>query len=195
MSYQSEREPGSTIFLGMQKASRIAPPQRLAFARDHSASLAVVSIPPKPIWMAIIVSLVVVIVVVVVVVAPAKPPNDRPSVRYVTVDAHVAAAHTGGHVLSVSIELETTSRMPHVAPHVGVAARCGSAVDQRQAFFMDLSRAMPGDRKVDTVELFGVDSFDTPPERCELTLSLTEGATPPRRYCFQAGRTTPGACL
>lgn len=165
--------------------SRIAAPQRFAFAREHSASLAVMSIPPKPIWIAIIASLVVVAVVVVVIVAPAKPPDDRPSVRYVTVDAHVAAAHAGGHELSVSIELETTSRMPHVAPHIKAAARCGSAVDEGQAFFMDLSRAMPGDRKVDTVELFRVDSFDTPPDRCELTLSLTDGATLPQRYCFQ----------
>ena len=164
-------------------------------AGAFGASLAVVSIPPKLIWMAIIASLVVVVVVVVVVVAPAKSPDDRPSVRYVTVDAHVAAAHAGSHELVVSIELETTSRMPHVAPHVSVAARCGSAVDQGQAFFMDLSRAMPGDRKVDTVELFRVTSFDTPPDRCELTLSLTKGTTPPQRYCFQAGRTTPGACL
>ena len=153
------------------------------------------SLPPRPVWMAIIASLTVVIVVVVVVVAPSRLPDDRPSVRYVAVDAHVLAAHVSGHALAVSIELETTSRMPHVAPHIKIAARCGSAVDEGQAFFMDLSKAMPGDRKVDTVELFGVTSFDTPPDRCELTLSLTKGATPPQRYCFQAGRTTPGACL
>jgi hypothetical protein len=84
--------------------------------------------------------------------------------------------------------------MPHVAPHVTVAARCGSAVDEGKAFFMDLSRAMPGDRKIDTVRLFGVQSFNTPPARCELTLSLSEGVTPPARYCFQGGRTAPGAC-
>jgi hypothetical protein len=59
---------------------------------------------------------------------------------------------------------------------------------------MDLSNAMPGDRKVDAVQLFRVRSFDTPPDRCELTLSLSEGATPPQRYCFQGNRTTPGAC-
>lgn len=136
-----------------------------------------------------------VVVVAVVIVAPASSQDARPSVRYVTVDAHVAAAHTRGHELVVSIELETTSHMPHVAPHVEVAARCGTAVGKEKAFFMKLSRALPGDRKVDTVELFDVTTFDTPPERCELTLSLSEGATPPQRYCFQAGVTTPGACL
>jgi hypothetical protein len=153
----------------------------------------------KAVWIAIITgvsaAIVVMSVVVVVVVAPAKAPDDRPSVRYVSVDAHAAAAHVSGHELVVSIELETTSRMPHVAPHVIVAARCGAAVDQAQAFFMNLSRALPGDRKIDTVELFGVSSFATPPERCELTLSLSEGATPPQRFCFQGGKTTPGACL
>lgn len=157
------------------------------------------SIPRRSGWVAIItimaVAFAVVIVVVVVVVAPSRLPDERPSVRYVSVDAHAAKAHVSGHELVVSIELETTSPMPHVAPHIKVAARCGSAVDQEQAFFMGLSRAMPGDRKVDTVELFGVDTFDTPPDRCELTLSLSEGATPPQRYCFQEGRTTPGACL
>ena len=157
------------------------------------------SIPRKSVWIAIITSITVafavVIVVVVVVVAPSRLPDDRPSVRYIAVDAHVTDAHVRGHELAVTIELETTSRMPHVAPHLKVAARCGSAVDQDQAFFMDLSRALPGDRKVDTVGLFGVNSFATPPDRCELTLSLTEGATPPQRYCFQGGRTTPGACL
>lgn len=140
------------------------------------------------------VAVVAVVVVVVVVVLPPEPAEARPSVRYITVDAHTAAAHTGGHGLTVSIELETTSRMPHVAPHVLVAARCGSATDEGNAFFMHLSNAMPGDRKVDTVRLFGVRSFATPPDRCDLTLSLTEGATPPQRYCFQGGRTTPGAC-
>lgn len=156
------------------------------------------SIPRKSVSIAILTSLsvavAIVVVIVVVVVAPAKLPKDRPSVRYVAVDAHVVAAHVGGHELAVSIELETTSHMPHVAPYVGVAARCGSVIDEGKAFFMGLSRAMPGDRKVDTVALFGVQSFDIPPERCELTLSLSEGATPPQRYCFQGGRTTPGAC-
>jgi hypothetical protein len=143
----------------------------------------------------IAVVLVVIIIVAAVIVAPAKPLDERPSVRYTAVDAHVTAAHTGGHELVVTIELETTSRMPHVAPYVAVAARCGAAVDQGKAFFMDLSNALPGDHKIDTVELFGVDAFATPPDRCELTLSLSEGATPPQRYCFQAGHTTSGACL
>lgn len=143
---------------------------------------------------AAIVGLCVAVVVVVVVVLPLEPVEDRPSVRYIAVDAHAAPAHVSGHELAVSIELETTSRMPHVAPHVKVAARCGSAIDEGKAFFMDLSNARPGDRKVDTVRLFGVRSFDTPPDRCELTLSLSESASPPQRYCFQRGRTTSGPC-
>jgi hypothetical protein len=158
-----------------------------------------VSPPSKSVWIAIIASMTaafaVVLVIVVVVIPSTRFPDDRPSVRYLAVDTRVADAHTGGHELAVTIELETTSRMPHVAPHIKVAARCGSAVDQGKAFFMDLSRAMPGDRKIDTVELFRVHAFDTPPAQCELTLSLTEGATPPQRYCFQGGHTTPGACL
>ncbi len=156
------------------------------------------STPSRAVWIAIIVSMTVafsVVIVVVVIASPARLPDDRPSVRYTAIEAHLTKAHTGGHALAVTIELETTSRMPHVAPHIKVAARCGSAVDEGQAFFMDLSRAMPGDLKIDTVELFGVQSFDTPPAQCELTLSLTEGATPPQRYCFQGGYTTPGACL
>lgn len=134
------------------------------------------------------------VVVVVVVVLPPEPAEARPSVRYIAVDAHAAPAHAGGHELAVSIELETTSPMPHVAPHVLVAARCGPATDEGKAFFMGLSKAMPGDRKVDTARLFRVRSFDTPPDRCDLTLSLSEGATQPQQYCFQGGRTTPGAC-
>lgn len=140
------------------------------------------------------VSVALVIVVVVVVVVRPEPAEERPSVRYITVDASAVTAHVGGHELAVSIELETTSRMPHVAPHVRVSARCGPALDEDKAFFMDLSNARPGDRKVDTVRLFGIHPFDTPPDRCELTLALTEGASPPERYCFQGGRTTPGAC-
>ncbi len=107
-------------------------------------------------------SFAVVLVIVVVVIPSARLPDDRPSVRYTAVEAHLTKAHTGGQALAVTIELETTSRMPHVAPHIEVAARCGSAVDEGKAFFMDLSKAMPGDLKIDTVELFGVRSFDTP---------------------------------
>jgi hypothetical protein len=99
-----------------------------------------------------------------------------------------------GTSLSVEIELEATSAMPHVAPHVIVAARCGNETDDERAFFMMLSRARRGDRKVDTVELFRVGAFETPPERCDLTLTLSEGATQPQRYCYEHGATRAGRC-
>lgn len=137
---------------------------------------------------------VVVIVVVVVVRARPAPAGDRPSVRYLAVTAATAPAHAGGYEVTVSIELEVTSRMPHVAPHVNVHARCGPSVDEDRAFFMDLSNAVPGDHKVDSARLFSARSFEAPPPRCELTLSLSEGATPPQKYCLQDGRTTAGPC-
>lgn len=84
--------------------------------------------------------------------------------------------------------------MPHVAPHVNVAARCDGQHDQGKAFFMDLSKGRPGDKKVDTIELFGVTSFETAPAQCELTLTLSEGATPPARYCWANGTMRPGKC-
>ena len=136
----------------------------------------------------------VVLVIVVVIVIRLDPPADRPSVRYLSVDAQPAPAHVRGHELAVSIELEVTSRMPHVAPHVVVAARCGTSTDDTKAFFMDLSNAEPGDRKVATVRLFEVRTLGAPPDRCELVLSLSEGATPPQRFCHQGGRTAPGPC-
>jgi hypothetical protein len=134
------------------------------------------------------------VVVIVVVVVPSDPADVRPSVRYLDVDARVAPAFVRGQKLSVEIELETTSPMPNVAPHIVVAARCGNVHDEQDAFFMDLSNAAPGDRKLDTVDLFEADSFDAAPDECEITLSMSEGATQPQRYCYRGGKTTPGAC-
>ena len=120
--------------------------------------------------------------------------SDRPTVNYISVEARPSKAHVRGTSLSVEIEVEATSSMSNVAPHVIVAARCGSQTDQAQAFFMTLSRAQPGDRKVDTVELFGIGAFETAPERCELTLTLSKGATQPQRYCYEQGATHAGRC-
>jgi len=120
--------------------------------------------------------------------------TERPTVTYVSVDARPSKAHVGGTSLTVEIEVEATSAMPHVAPHVIVAARCADQSDDEKAFFMTLSDARAGDRKVDSVELFGVGAFDEAPERCELTLTLSEGATQPQRYCYERGTTRAGRC-
>lgn len=120
--------------------------------------------------------------------------TDRPTVKYLSVEARPSQAHVRGTSLSVEIEVEATSAMPHVAPHVIVAARCGNETDDEQAFFMTLSHTRPGDHKVDTVELFAVGAFEAPPERCELTLTLSSGATQPQRYCYENGATRAGRC-
>ncbi len=133
------------------------------------------------------VGLFVTVVVVVVVVVRAEPAEERPSVRYLAVDAHPGAAHTGGHDLAVTIELETTSRMPHVAPHIKIVARCGDATDKGQAFLHGSVQRQARRSQGGHVRLFEIRSFAAPPASCELTLSLSEGATPPQRYCFQGG--------
>jgi len=84
--------------------------------------------------------------------------------------------------------------MPNVAPSVKVLADCGGKTDDDDAFFNDLSNARPGERKVDESKLFGMEGLAGPPERCEITLSLERGATPPQRFCYRSGETTPGAC-
>lgn len=120
--------------------------------------------------------------------------TERPTVSYVSVEARPSKAHVRGTSLTVELEIEATSAMPHVAPHVVVAGRCGDKSDQAKAFFMTLSNARVGDRKVDTVELFGVGAFDEAPTRCEITLTLSEGATQPARYCYENGTTRLGRC-
>jgi hypothetical protein len=122
-------------------------------------------------------------------------PANRPSVTYHSVEARPAQSPVFGTSLDVEIELEVTSHMPHVAPHVIVAAHCDSAAtDDGWAFFQTLGNAQPGDRKVDTVELFRVPSLDAAPTHCDLTLSLSEGVTQPQRYCFEHGATHAGRC-
>ncbi len=120
--------------------------------------------------------------------------EERPAVAFVSVEARPTRSHVFGTSLTVEIELETKSAMPHVAPHVIVAARCADASDDAWAFFQSLSNAQAGDRKVDSVELFRASTFDGDPGRCELTLSLSEGATPPQRYCYDHGTTRAGRC-
>jgi len=119
--------------------------------------------------------------------------RERPAVRYLSVTTR-AAPTAFGYELSVTTELEVIGRMPHVAPHVKVDAACGNQTDTENAFFMDLSDAQVGDRKVSTAKLFGMRELPDAPGQCEFTLSLTEGATGPERFCYQNGATTPGKC-
>jgi hypothetical protein len=119
----------------------------------------------------------------------------RPDVTYVSVEARPQRAHVRGTSLAVEIELEAKTVMPHVAPHVIVAANCdGQSSGEEWAFFSTLSRAQPGDRKIDTVEMFKVGALDEAPQRCELTLTLSRGATQPARYCYERGATRAGKC-
>ncbi len=120
--------------------------------------------------------------------------TERPTVNYLSVDARPSKAHVGGTSLTVEIEVEATSAMPHVAPHVIVGARCADESDDRKAFFMTLSNAHAGDRKIDSVELFELGEFEVAPERCDITLTLSEGATQPQRYCYERGTTRAGRC-
>jgi len=115
-------------------------------------------------------------------------------VTYTSVEVRPQQAHVRGTSVAVEIELDVTSRMPHVPPHVTVTAQCDGQHDNGDAFWMNLSRAQPGDHKVDTIELFGVRSLDEAPARCDLTLSLSKGATQPARYCYEHGATRAGRC-
>lgn len=135
----------------------------------------------------VVISITVVVVVVVKVASPSSP-----SVKYTRVEAMPSRAHMG-HELVVHVELETTSSMPHVAPHVEVAARCSDQADKRDGFFMSLSNAEKGATFTDDVHLFFVPNLREAPSRCELTLTLTEGGGV-ERYCYDSGTTRPGAC-
>jgi hypothetical protein len=59
---------------------------------------------------------------------------------------------------------------------------------------MSLNGAKRGEHKVETVRLFRTESLDGEPARCQLTLAMTGGPTLPQRYCFEGGKTIPGAC-
>ncbi len=119
--------------------------------------------------------------------------DGRPAVRYLAVDMQPATTPFGP-ALAVDIELEARASMRLAAPHVNVFVRCDGRSDDDTAFFSDLSHAEPGDRKVDVVTLFDHGELAGPPRQCQLTLSLSEGSTAPRRYCFEKGRTRAGAC-
>ena len=85
------------------------------------------------------------------------------------------------------------SDMELIAPVVKVNALCGSQTDTTDAFRRDLSKAQAGDRRADTIKLFSTRLTESA-ELCDLTLSLTEGSTPPARYCLRKGITRPGRC-
>ncbi|MBA3397537.1 MAG: hypothetical protein H0T89_33245 [Deltaproteobacteria bacterium] len=121
-------------------------------------------------------------------------PSGPATVEYVAVAARTTRASAGGISLTVDVELEAKSALPPGAPHVIVHARCEDATDDALGSFQLLANAQPGDRKVDSIELFSVRPFAQEPTTCELTLTMSEGATAPQRYCFQLGQTTAGPC-
>lgn len=124
---------------------------------------------------------------------PQESGGARPAVRYLSVSAQPGADSFGNYLI-VSLEIEVLSDMENVAPFVKVNALCGSQTDTTEAFLRDLSQARAGDRRADTIKLFS-SRLTEPAVRCDLTLSLTEGSTPPARYCLQKGITRPGRCL
>jgi hypothetical protein len=96
-----------------------------------------------------------------------------------------------GNNLKVKIELEVLSAMPAKGPQIEVSATCGSESDSQSAFLNGLNSAKPNQRKVDTITLL---NMNEPATKCELTLSLSNGATPPAHYCFLGNKTTVGRC-
>ena len=126
------------------------------------------------------------------VVRSDEPSGERPAVRYLSVSARPGIDAFGNHLI-VSIELETLTDMPLIAPRLKVNALCGAQTETQEAFSHDLSEARRADRKVDTIKLFR-SGLTAPIDRCELTLSLTQGATPPQWFCLQQGTTRPGRC-
>lgn len=137
-----------------------------------------------------VISVFVTIVVVVVVPIARK---GTPSVKYTSVEAVPGPTQMGGHELVVHIELEATSDMPHVGPHVEVSARCGPHSDKRDGFFMTLGNLKKGAAARDDVHLFFVPNLQQKPQKCEIALSLTGGGVI-EKYCYDAGKTTHGAC-
>lgn len=127
-------------------------------------------------------------------IGPAQPgrQDGRPAVRYLSVSAR-PGVDTFGNYLIVSMEIEVLSDMKSIAPTVKVNALCGSQTDTTEAFRRDLSDARAGDRRADTISLFS-NRLTEPAALCDLTISLTEGSTPPVRYCLRNGVTRPGRC-
>jgi hypothetical protein len=123
---------------------------------------------------------------------PDERSTGRAEVRYLSVRARPGSDDFGNHLI-VSMDLEVLTDMALVAPHVKVDALCGGQTDSTNAFFMGLSKARSTDRKADTITLFK-SGLPAPPDRCELTLSLSEGSTGPEHFCLLQGATVPGRC-
>lgn len=133
-----------------------------------------------------------VIVVSLTIVVFVVPRFITPAVTYKSVTARPEKTPFGT-ALTVEIDLETKTSMPHVAPHVDVSARCEGHSDSAQAFFMSLSNLGSGARVIDTAELFEMGELKAPPKSCEITLQLTGGGKP-EKFCYRDDKTVPGAC-
>lgn len=99
-----------------------------------------------------------------------------------------------GYHIAVSIELTVDGDMPHIGGEPTVEAFCDAKTDKGEAFRMKLTDAQKGDRRSDTIELFNGQDFDAAPARCDLILSVSKGSTPIQKYCYENGKTSPGAC-
>lgn len=119
--------------------------------------------------------------------------SPRPAVHYDKVTVR-PGEDAFGHHIAVSIELTVESGMPHVGGHTEVEAACDNQTDKADAFFMKMTDARKGDQRTDTIKLFDAGGLKAAPTRCELILSLDRGATPPQKFCYENGATTPGAC-
>lgn len=133
----------------------------------------------------VVVSLSIIVFVVV-------PRFRTPAVTYKAVTARPEQTPFGT-AISVEIELETKTSMPHVAPYVDVSARCDGHSDSEKAFFMSLSNLDAGARVIDTAALFEMGELKQPPATCEFALQLT-GSGAPEKYCYRDGKTIAGAC-
>lgn len=148
-----------------------------------------------PLLLLAVVAVVVVVPIVVtvsVVVFVVVPRFRTPAVTYRTVVARPEQTPFGT-AISVEIELETATSMPHVAPHVDVSARCDGHSDAGTAFFMSLSKLEPGARVIDTAALFRMGELKQPPAKCEIALQLT-GSGKPEKFCYRDEKTVAGAC-
>jgi len=115
-------------------------------------------------------------------------------VDFVSVEVESQPGHVSGYEVVVRVELETRSSMSHVAPHVKLLARCDGKSDDGQLFWMSLSDAQPGERKVDQTKLFSMGSLTEPARQCELTLALEPGPDGPAYFCYAGGKTAAGRC-
>ncbi len=148
-----------------------------------------------PIFILVVILIVaapVVVVSLTIVLFVVVPQVRAPAVTYKSVVARPEQTPFGT-ALTVEIELETKTSMPHVPPHVDVSARCEGHSDSAQAFFMSLSNLGSGARVVDTAELFEMGELKVAPKSCEITLQLTGGGKP-EKFCYRDDKTVPGGC-